>query len=106
MIVCPFSVSLGDMKSFNSIFDQWPKAYIGLDVQPEIHILKVIYLHTIPNLPTATPLTYATDFLLPQVLKNGEKSKNRSLHQNYESQVTFLYLDSYNFNYMATYLLG
>ena len=25
------------------IFDQWPKLYLGFDVEPEIRILKVIY---------------------------------------------------------------
>ena len=26
-----------------AIFDQWPKLYLGFDVEPEIQILKVIY---------------------------------------------------------------
>ena len=38
--------------------------------------------------------------------KFWKMGKNRSIHQNYESQATFLYLDSYNFNYMTAYLLG
>ena len=28
------------------IFDQWPKLNLGFDVEPEIRILKVIYIHT------------------------------------------------------------
>ena len=26
-----------------AIFDQWPKLYLGFDVEPEIQILKIIY---------------------------------------------------------------
>ena len=28
------------------IFDQWPKLYLGFDVEPEIWVLKVIYYLT------------------------------------------------------------
>jgi hypothetical protein len=39
-----FGVLVRDMKMTLRInFDQWPKIYLGLDVQPEIPILKGLY---------------------------------------------------------------
>ena len=39
-----FRVLVRDMKmTLRVIFDQWPKLSLGLDVRPEIPILKVIY---------------------------------------------------------------
>ena len=51
--LCPISEDFLDnfgkryKKVFRSIFDQWSKLYFGLNVQPEIQTLKVVYCWTL-----------------------------------------------------------
>jgi hypothetical protein len=65
----PFFVSYEN--ALMVIFDQWPKLYLGFDVEPEIRILKVIY-----HLGTVSPLSM---FFINQPLV---LQKNKPLYPN------------------------